>query len=116
MKHLARIFLAAVCAVAIPAHGQDNCKPVVFPKGQTITTLQGNAPAMGPVCYTFDAAAGRTARLKVTGTNMAMSVVDVGDDREEFNFPTQAQTYKFLVFQQMRSASPQRYTVMMELK
>jgi hypothetical protein len=114
MKHLAPIFLA--CACAIPASAQENCKPVTIPKGQTITTIQGTAPASGPVCYMFNTEAGRMAKLKVSGTNMAMTILDIADDREEFTFRTKAQAYKFLVFQQMRSVTPQAYTVVVELK
>jgi hypothetical protein len=119
-QQLASIFLTA-CVFATPhfAGAQENCQQVIFPKGQTSTTIKGAVPNESPVCYTFNTDAGRTAKLKVTGTNMAMTVYDVGDDRLEFAFRTKAQAYKFLVFQQAlkpQYARTQAYTVVVELK
>ena len=65
-----RLDLLDACVFAAPhfAGAQENCQPITFPKGQTSTTIKGVAPASGPVCYTFNTDAGRTAKLKVAGT------------------------------------------------
>jgi hypothetical protein len=115
-QQVASIFLTA-CVLAAPhfVGAQENCQPISFPKGQTSTTIKGVAPTSDPVCYTFNTDAGRTAKLKVAGTNVAMSVIGEGDDRLEFTFRTKARAYKFLVFQ-LRGWTPQAYTVVVELK
>ena len=46
---------------------------------------------------------------------MTISVIGVGDDRDSRIFTTKAQTYKFIVAQEMRSATPEAYTVTLSI-
>lgn len=64
------------------AYAQDNCTAIHFAPGHSSATVKGIAPQEEGVCYTFAAAAGQTANLKVTGRNIIISVIDVGDARE----------------------------------
>jgi hypothetical protein len=74
------------------------------------------APPENSVCYSFAAADGQTAHLKVTGRNMIISVIDVGDARDSWTFRTKVQTYKFIVVQLMRSVTSEPYTVTLSVK
>lgn len=60
--------------------------------------------------------AGQTARLRITGNNIIISVLGVGDARDSWTFTTKAQTYEFVVGQLMRSVSPERYTVALSVR
>jgi hypothetical protein len=98
------------------ASAQENCRSVQFNRGQSSATLRGTAPPDGVTCYTFAAGAGQTASIKVTGRNMIISVPGIGDDRQSWTFPTKNQTYKFIVTQEMRSVTPELYTVTLSIK
>ena len=96
--------------------GQENCTPVHFEHGKSSAIIHGTAPPEGVICYTLDAGAGQTANLKVSGSNMIISVVGIGDARESWTFKTKAQTYKFIVSQLMRSVSNAPYTVRLSVR
>jgi hypothetical protein len=102
--------------LALPAHAQDGCTEVHFERGQSSATIRGSAPAEDVVCYSFGAGAGQTANLKVTGRNVVVSVIDVGDARTSWTFKTKAQTYKFVVGQLMRAVTPEPFTVTLSVK
>jgi hypothetical protein len=98
------------------AHAQENCTPVHFERGKSSAIIHGTAPPEDVICYTFDAGAGQTANLKVSSSNMIISVVGIGDARESWTFKTKAQTYKFIVGQLMRSVSNAPYTVTLSVR
>jgi hypothetical protein len=98
------------------AYAQDKCTSIHFAPGQSSATVKGVSPPNEPVCYSFAAAAGQTATLKVNGRNIVISVIDVGDARDVWTFTTKAQTYKFVVGQLMRSVTSEPYTVTLSLK
>jgi hypothetical protein len=77
---------------------------------------KGVAPPEGTVCYSFATAKGQTANLKVTGQDIIISVVDVGDALDSWSFRTKAQTYKFIVAQLMRSVTNEPYSVALSVK
>lgn len=118
MHGKAKLF-GLLIAISIPmgsANAQDNCTLIQFARGQSSATLRGTAPPDGVVCYTFAAGAGQTARLKITGRNMIMSVIGVGDARTAWTFTTKHQTYKFIVAQLMRSVTPEPYSVTLSVR
>jgi hypothetical protein len=88
MRH--GVSFIALLVLALPAHAQDRCTEVHFERGQSSATIRGSAPAEDVVCYTFGAGAGQTANLKVTGRNVIVSVIGVGDARTSWTFKTQA--------------------------
>ena len=101
---------------AAAAHAQENCTPVHFERGTSSAIIHGTAPPEDVICYTFDAGAGQTANLKVSGSNMIISVVGIGDARESWTFKTKAQTYKFIVGQLMRSVTNAPYAVTLSVR
>jgi hypothetical protein len=109
--------IGVLLGIAAPAQAiaQNNCTPVTFERGRSSATLRGTAPPEDIVCYTFAAGAGKTAHLSVSGRNMIVSVIGVGDARESWTFKTTAQTYKFVVGQMMRSVTPEPYSVTLSL-
>jgi hypothetical protein len=109
------VLLTCVLTTAA-AHAQENCAPVHFERGKSSAIIHGTAPPEGVICYTFDAGAGQTANLKVSGSNMIISVVGIGDARDAWTFKTEVQTYKFIVTQLMRSVSNAPYTVTLSVR
>lgn len=103
----------ALLVVAGSANAQDNCKPIKFPRGTTSTVVHGltePSDSSAVACYIFAAAAGQTANLSVS-KNMAMSIIDVGDDQPEWIFKTKAKTYQVNVFEDGRSATRDPFTL-----
>lgn len=109
--------LVALGLLAAPAvaRAQDNCTLVQFARGASSTTIQGKAPPEGVICYTFKAGADQTAHLQVSGRNVIISVIGVGDARTEWTFKTKAQTNKFIVGQLMRAVNAEPYTVTLSI-
>ena len=111
------LLVLVTCALAAGvAHAQENCTPVHFERGQSSAIIHGTAPPQDLICYTFDAGASQTAKLKVSGSNMIISVVGIGDARKSWTFKTKAQTYKFIVGQLMRSVSNAPYIVTLSVR
>jgi hypothetical protein len=108
--------VVGLLSLTAAARAQENCSPVQFTKGQSSATVKGTAPPEDTICYSFAAGAGQTARLRVTGRNMIISVIGVGDARDSWTFTTKSQTYKFIVGQLMRSVTPEPYTVTLSIK
>jgi hypothetical protein len=105
--------------LAVPmteSRAQENCTGVQFAQGQSSATIRGTAAPDQAICYSFTAAAGQTAQLKVTGNNTVVSVIGVGDARASWTFRTKAQTYIFVVAQLMRSVRPEAYIVTLSVK
>jgi hypothetical protein len=117
IRHGAAFCISFACALApVSPHAQENCTPVRFEHGKSSATIRGTAPPDDVVCYTFDAATGQTASLKVAGRNLIISVIGVGDARDSWTFKTKAQTYKFVVGQLMRSVTNEPYVVTVSIK
>ena len=98
----------AIALVSLPALAQEptNCKPIHFAPGAFSATVSGSVGSDGPFpCYTLATGKGQTATFKFTKTNgnMAFSIYGLVDDRDAYTFKTQAKTYKFIVFQTLRS-------------
>jgi hypothetical protein len=92
--------------VPAAAFAQDKCTAIHFAAGASSATITDVSHGDQIVCYTFAAAAAQTADLRVTGSNMMISVYDVGDARDAWNFKTKARTYKFIVAQMLRPFRP----------
>ncbi len=107
-------FMFAFMAAA--AHAQSTCSEIHFAAGQSATTIRGIAPPDDGVCYTFASTPGQTAKLKVSGPNMIISVTGIGDGRDFWSFKTRLPVTKFIVGQLMRSVTPQPYTVSLSLQ
>jgi hypothetical protein len=115
-RYLIAAGLLLALMLAANAAAQENCTPIRFAAGHSSATVKGTAPPEIAVCYSFAAAAGQAAHLKVTGRNMVITVIDVGDARDSWTFRANAQTYKFIVAQLMRSVTSEPYTVTLSVK
>lgn len=82
----------ASLGLSVAAQAQENCKPVQFARGQSSATIHGTAPPEDTICYSFAARADQTAHLRITGNNMIISIIGVGDARDSWTFTTKAQT------------------------
>ena len=113
-----RAILAAMLLLggsAALAQEPTNCTPIQFARGQSSATVKGSVGSDEPFpCYTLATGKGQMATLKFgrTNGNMAFSIYGLVDDRDSYSFITAARTYKFVVFQTLRSTpSPFALTV-----
>ena len=114
------VAFAALLLATSPAMAQaaENCTRLAFPKGASSTTVSGSVGSDEPFpCYTLSTGNGQTALLKFTKTNgnMAFTIDGLIDDRDNYSFKTTARTYKFWIFQTLRS-TPDPFTLMVSVK
>ena len=112
--------IAALFLAAFPAMAQQpaNCSPIHFVRGASSVTLSGIVGSDEPFpCYTLATGNGQTATFKFTKTNgnMAFTIDGMVDDRDAYTFKTVARTYKFSVFQAMRS-TPAPFSLMVSVR
>lgn len=93
-----RIASKPVAAVA------KNCKAVKFKSGEYSSVVKGVTAQNKIDCYTVGTAANQTMTVELIGgsddtENVAMSIPDVGDARDQFQFKTEKKTYQIWVFQ-----------------
>jgi len=115
---MALTVLAGLCgwwSVAAHAQADDRCVEVHFARGSSSAAIRGNSSPETADCYTFRAAEGQTAHLHVTGRNMIVSVIGVGDARVGWTFTTHAQDYRFLVSQLFRSVTAEPYEILLRI-
>jgi hypothetical protein len=117
-----RALLAATLLVggsAALAQEPTNCTPIHFATGQSSATVRGSVGSSDePIpCYTLATGKGQTATFKFTKTNgnMAFSIYGLVDDRDSYSFTAEAKTYKFIVFQTLRS-TPAPFALMVSVK
>ena len=115
-----RASVAAMLLVACPALAQEptNCTPIHFAKGASSATVSGTVGSDEPFpCYMLETGKGQTAtlRFRKTNGNMAFTIYGLVDDRDRYSFKTEAQTYKFIVFQNLRS-TPDPFSLMISVK
>ena len=89
------------------AQEPTNCMAIHFATGRSSATVRGSVGSTDEPfpCYTLATGKGQTATLKFTKTNgnMAFTIYGLVDDQDGYSFKTEAKTYKFIVFQTLRS-------------
>jgi hypothetical protein len=102
---LAATLLPGVSAAL--AREPTNCMAIHFATGRSSATVRGSVGSTDEPfpCYTLATGKGQTATLKFTKTNgnMAFTIYGLVDDQDGYSFKTEAKTYKFIVFQTLRS-------------
>jgi hypothetical protein len=102
---LAATLLPGVSAAL--AQEPTNCMAIHFATGRSSATVRGSVGSTDEPfpCYTLATGKGQTATLKFTKTNgnMAFTIYGLVDDQDGYSFKTEAKTYKFIVFQTLRS-------------
>jgi hypothetical protein len=78
--------------------------------------IQGKANPEVVECFTFHAGMDQMVHLHVSGRNMFITVIGVGDARSEWTFKTQARAYRFLVGQMARSNHDEPYAVTLAIE
>ncbi len=103
------------------AQESTKCIPIHFGKGASSALIRGSAGSSdfseANPCYTLGTGKGQTATLKFTKTNgnMAFTVEGLVDDRDSYSFKTEAKTYRFSVFQTLRS-TPDPFELMVSVQ
>jgi hypothetical protein len=99
--------LSLVCSSAL-AQEPTKCTPVHFAAGKSFATITGSVGSDAPFpCFTLATGKGQKATFTFTKTNgnMAFSIYGVVDDQESYSFKTEARSYKFMMFQTLRSSN-----------
>lgn len=88
------------------AKAQQDCRPIRFPPGHSAAVVTGTVPASGRnsaaeiLCYSLAVGDGQNATIRLeSGHNVAISIPDIGDARDGFEFVTRRGTYELHVFQ-----------------
>jgi hypothetical protein len=100
------------------AQEPTNCMAIHFATGQSSATVRGSVGSDEPFpCYTLAPGKGITATLRFTKTNgnMAFTIYGLVDDHDGYSFKTEAKTYKFIVFQTLRS-TPDPFALLVSVK
>lgn len=101
-----------IFGTASPALAEPPCRAIRFPPGASRTTINGVAPATGALCYTLATGNDQTARLQVTsGRNVIFSVEGVADAKDDLTFRTRRRSYRIIVGQLFRTATPERFVI-----
>ena len=112
-----RVILAVIALLwAIPAAAQG-CAEIKFARGAVSGDVSGRVGDGAPMCFTFGSGSGQTARLQLFGSdNTCFTVAGVIDCQADYSFVTRRQTYRVDVFQLMRSAGTERFTLRLTIR
>lgn len=109
------VLTSAVLLSATPALAAE-CETITL-DGDT-TTIEGEAPADGTLCYRFETLTTHNLSIEVTrGKNTAVSVPGYYDARSDRMFMAGLpETLEISVFQVMRAAEPEPFSVLIRLE
>lgn len=89
----------------------QDCEIIQFQRGHSSMMVDGVAPPDSVICYAISTAAGQTANIAISGTNMMFSIDGVTDAQDKYQFTTGETTYTIRVSQFIRSITAQMYTL-----
>lgn len=89
------------------------CEPITFAQGTTALTLEGNAPAEGVACFSFEAEAGQSVLVNVTSASEVLfSIEGVTDGQNDYSFvAAESRPYQIVVFQLTRAVQAKPFTL-----
>lgn len=96
----------------------DKCTPIKFQRGHSSGTVNGSVNPENTQCYTVATEANKTMDVTVTSgyKNTVATILDVGDANDHFEFLTKKKTYQINVFQLMRSADTDAYSLTVTIR
>lgn len=94
----------------------EDCSPIQFARGTSSQVIDGTVQADGSLCFSLAVSPGQTVRVNViSGQNVVMSIDDIGDARDTFEFVSPRDELEILVFQLMNSYSPEDFEIVVEV-
>ncbi|MGL5031413.1 MAG: hypothetical protein ACRC5V_08605 [Aeromonas sp.] len=96
----------------------NKCLPIKFQRGHISGTVNGFVKPEKTQCYTVATGANQTMDVKIISRykNTVATILDVGDARDHFEFLTKKKTYQIDVFQLMRSANNDAYSLTVTIR
>ena len=92
----------------------QTCEEIRFAPGAVSGAVSGQVAEGLPLCFSFAAGSGQTARLTLSGSqNVCFNVRGMVDCQDDFSFRTAARSYEVLVHQLFRG--PGRETFQLQL-
>ena len=97
------LVLAAAFAVLGAAAAAQPCSEIRFQRGAHSGEVAGRVTDLEPLCFTFAAAAGQTARVELLGSeNTCFTIPGVTECQADVSFRTAARGYEVQVYQLFR--------------
>ncbi|WP_103224564.1 hypothetical protein [Roseibium marinum] len=107
-----RYFTTLCLALWAGGAAAQDCSEIIFEPGTSSGEVSGQVINGQPMCFIFGSGAGQTARLQLFGSDdTCFTVPDVIDCQADFSFPTQPRNYTVNVFQFLRSATSEEFTL-----
>lgn len=98
--------------------GAIPCTPIRFKPGHVSATVSGSVEPKASQCFTVATGANQTMEVSVVSRykNTVATIPGIGDARDRFEFLTQKRTYQIDVFQLMRSADKDQYSLIVTVR
>ena len=112
--------LALACAAFAASAGAaaaQACSEIRFAPGAFSGEVGGQVADGAPLCFTFGAGAGQTARVQILGNdNTCFTLPGIVDCQADFSFTTRARTYEVRVFQLVRRPGAETFTLRLTIR
>lgn len=107
------LMAAALAGGLATGSAAQTCQEVRFNPGESGAFIDGIVQPEQRNCYSMSVRKGQKVFIGRVGgdKNVAITVIDVGDARESFEFAAPSSRVEFLVFQLFRSATPSDYSL-----
>lgn len=106
-------------AIGLFATGADaqQCEEIRFAPGASYGDVSGQVIDGSPMCFTFGAGAGQSARLDLTGSdNTCFNIEGVVDCQDSYAFATARQTYRVMVHQLFPRTVPETFDLRLTIR
>ncbi len=115
---LSKIHVELESSTKTTQNTSDKCTPIKFQRGHISGTVNGSVNPENTQCYTVATEANKTMDVTVTSgyKNTVATILDVGDANDHFEFLTKKKTYQINVFQLMRSADTDAYSLTVTIR
>lgn len=94
------------------------CEPIRFQPGARSAEIRGTLQPEEVRCFRFGAGKRQAVELAVKSPrgNVAFTIHDLVDNREHFAFTSEKKTYEFIVYQTLRSAAADDFTLSLSIR
>jgi len=115
---LSKIHVKLESSTETTQKASNKCIPIKFQRGHISGTVNGSVNPEDTQCYTVATGANQTMDVTVISRykNTVATILDVGDARDHFEFLTKKKTYQIDVFQLIRSADTDEYSLTVTIR
>jgi hypothetical protein len=115
---LSKIHVKLASSTESTQKASNKCTPIKFQRGHISGTVNGSVNPEDTQCYTVATGANQTMDVTVVSRykNTVATILDVGDARDHFEFLTKKKNYQIDVFQLMRSADNDEYSLTVTIR